>query len=275
MIGSVQTCHSHKIPPLAMARTVAFVLVLCVAIVGIATAADDCERRATSTAIPCPETWADKAFLIPHEGLRLLTTELSDAVNSPNFDVADHPWQASTLVTWFHSFYLPLVEHHHEVEERLYFPWMESRLTALGKTIPELPIGHAELMQLLASTNDAIEALATAEDPTAATAELRASLAAFVGKLLAHLEAEERLLTPLLLAHFTQEENVAVTNRIIQDLGWFGNKVGVCAAWLAALPLAEPVDHTRPCCRPFSTPWSSGADPRAWSGWRPRYQPRS
>lgn len=196
-------------------------------------AGSDCSSEYTplSTAIPCPKTWADGTFLVPHEAIRMLSQQLLDAVNGAGFDPAQHAWQGPMLHEWYRDYYFGVIHHHHDVEERIFFPFMDQHLQSLGLERPPLAhTSHEHLLRVMDDFLRAAEDLAqhATPDGTSRIQELAKTLAHDMN---AHLEEEERLFPPVLAEHFTEEQDKAITDVIIQDLGLLGNKVR--GPWLA------------------------------------------
>lgn len=82
----------------------------------------------TSRAIPPAEDgvydWNVISLLIPHEALRREFQYTKNALVE-NFDVATHPWKAIYFREWYEKFLLPVVMDHHDIEERIFFPFYQ------------------------------------------------------------------------------------------------------------------------------------------------------
>ena len=220
-----------------MRATLALALAVCVVVCCSATegatarqggGSSDCDREFVpqSTAIPCPKTWADRAFLVPHEAIRMLSQQLVDAVSGGGFDPVQRPWQGPMLRDWYREFYYSVVHHHHDVEERLYLPFMEQQLAAVGVEVPQLTrTSHVTLLRLMDAFRSATEALAQGQATPSAVQHVQDLARRLRDDMIAHLNEEEELYPPMLEAYITEEQDKGITQEIIQDLGLLGNKV--------------------------------------------------
>ncbi len=81
--------------------------------------------RLTSTAIKPSEigeySFADATLLIPHEALRREFIRGTNALKT--FDLVAHPWKIHCFYEWYAKFFLPSVKEHHDIEEKIFFPF--------------------------------------------------------------------------------------------------------------------------------------------------------
>jgi hemerythrin-like domain-containing protein len=179
-----------------------------------------CTREPTSKVHKKPQGWEEKGILFPHEGVRFLMQELSDAVNSMDPLSA---WKWANLLTWYQDYFCSVVHHHHDAEEKIYFPWIETRVQVPAKISAE----HPELMQAMDDLSSMLKdgAAAPAGQRAERLAGVQKFVAAFVEDMLEHLAEEEEIIPRLLRdGGFTQEEEGAAVGQIIQSLGLDGNK---------------------------------------------------
>jgi len=170
--------------------------------------------------LPHPEGWQEEGILFPHEGIRFLMEELCSAVRTmdPKLD-----WKWNNLSTWYQDYFYDVVHHHHDTEELIYLPWMQTRVA-----IPEkISTDHPELMRVMDELRDLLKsgALRPVNERAEFLAQLREKVDAFVEDMQEHLAEEEEAIPRLLKeAGFVQEEEGAVVGQIIQSLGLDGNK---------------------------------------------------
>ena len=88
--------------------------------------------------------YADLAFLIPHEPVRILTERTTRALAF--YDPERQPWKIKRLQTWIEEVYIPIIHEHHDFEEKIYFPFFR-KLGAQG--FDSQVDDHAQLMQKL------------------------------------------------------------------------------------------------------------------------------
>lgn len=62
-----------------------------------------------------------KCLLIPHEALRREMIRGLQAADC--FDPAVHPWKAYCFNEWLNKFFIPTVQDHHDIEEKIFFPF--------------------------------------------------------------------------------------------------------------------------------------------------------
>mmetsp|Transcript_35723 Transcript_35723/g.77079 ORF Transcript_35723/g.77079 Transcript_35723/m.77079 type:complete len:163 (-) Transcript_35723:86-574(-) len=64
-----------------------------------------------------------------------------------NFNPHEHAWKVSALREWYSLLFLPGVHEHHDIEEKIFFPFYAT----LGATLPpRLASDHTVLMKMLA-----------------------------------------------------------------------------------------------------------------------------
>jgi len=184
--------------------------------------------------------WALRGFMVPHGPMRLYTPKLADALDS--FERLQQQGgrvsraAAASLRDWYTTYYYPFVQHHHNIEETDFFPWISQRLEERG--LGAIPAGiepqHEGLFKGLDSIGALLSDLVDTCGPEAAAdaqgqliSRLQNELKVFARDLLEHLDEEEADVVPLIRKGFTKEEIDAKTTAIIQGLGLAGAKLMV------------------------------------------------
>lgn len=177
-------------------------------------------QEPTSSVHKNPQGWEEEGILFPHEGIRFLMQELSEAVNVMDPMPA---WKWQNLATWYQEYFYDVVHHHHDAEEQLYLPWIQTHVSVPTKITTD----HPELMQAMDELRDMIHtgALLPVDERLVHLSKLRLRVADFVFDMKEHLAEEEEIIPCLLRqAGFTQEEEGVVVGQIIQSMGLDGNK---------------------------------------------------
>jgi hypothetical protein len=133
--------------------------------------------------------FADMAFLVPHEAVRVLTERTARALAF--YDPERQHWKARRLRRWIEDVYVPMIHEHHDFEERIFFPYFR-KLGAQGFDIQVHD--HMKLMQKLEEVRMAA-ASAVSGDKVREAFEQMANL------MLKHLDEEETFWPPELRKH--------------------------------------------------------------------------
>eukprot|EP00294_Goniomonas_avonlea_P004044 CAMPEP_0114540786 /NCGR_PEP_ID=MMETSP0114-20121206/959_1 /TAXON_ID=31324 /ORGANISM="Goniomonas sp, Strain m" /LENGTH=268 /DNA_ID=CAMNT_0001724983 /DNA_START=25 /DNA_END=831 /DNA_ORIENTATION=+ len=178
----------------------------------------------TSRVYPSPVgKWNEEGFMIPHEPIRLDMLHMQRLVSQQQsrYLGADNEWRVVLFFKWYNTYFYPMIHHHHDTEEKIYFPWVATKAQLPQK----LTMDHKGLMDLL----DAIKAMegTILSTPAASRAQVIAELGQKIDTLNSsmgdHLAEEERVIAPLLLQHFTPEEEAPIIQEVLKDLGVSGN----------------------------------------------------
>lgn len=167
-----------------------------------------------------PQGWEEEGILFPHEGIRFLMQELSDAVNSMDPLPA---WKWENLSTWYQDYFYTVVHHHHDAEEKIYLPWIQTRTSVP----PKITADHPELMSAMDDLSAMLKkgASAPVADRASHLKDVKLFLSAFVEDMQQHLAEEEEIIPEALrTGGFTQEDEAPVVGKIIEGLGLDGNK---------------------------------------------------
>jgi len=167
-----------------------------------------------------PQGWEEEGILFPHEGVRFLLQEFSDALNTMDPLPA---WKWDNVSTWYEDYFYSVVHHHHDAEEKIYLPWIQGRVSVPAK----ISADHPGLLQTMDDLSAMLKkgAVAPAGERAELLADIQQVVAAFVEDMLEHLAEEEQIIPRLLReGRFTQEEEGVVVAQIIQSLGLDGNK---------------------------------------------------
>lgn len=178
------------------------------------------QGETTSRVLPRPEGWQEEGILFPHEGIRFLMEELHWAVQVMDPKPA---WKWENLSTWYQDYFYDVVHHHHDTEELIYLPWMQTRVAIPAK----ISTDHPELMRVMDELRDMLRSgvLKPVGERAELLAQVRERVEAFVEDMRDHLAEEEEAIPKLLReAGFTQEDEGVVVGQIIQSLGLDGNK---------------------------------------------------
>jgi len=170
--------------------------------------------------LPRPQGWQEEGILFPHEGVRFLLEELCEAVGVMD---PKPSWKWGNLATWYQEYFYVVVHHHHDSEEKIYFPWLRTRVA-----IPEkLSTDHPELMRTMDELGSMFKsgALKPVGERAEFLAQLRERVTAFAEDMQEHLAEEEEAVPKLLRkGGFSQEEERVAVGKIIESLGLDGNK---------------------------------------------------
>ncbi|KAG2489354.1 hypothetical protein HYH03_012184 [Edaphochlamys debaryana] len=108
------------------------------------------------------------------------------------------------------------VHAHHDHEEEIFFPWMESRVVVP----PKMSSDHKTLMALLDRTRDLAAAMrpGSAQGCKSLVSDLLSTFSTLRAHMRQHLEEEEIVGLPLMRKHFTAAELEVCEKKIVADL---------------------------------------------------------
>lgn len=168
-----------------------------------------------SKVIPNPKDWADEAMLVPHEGLTWLLKQFRASLAKLVSQPGQPEWKAKNLFLFQRDFLIPMVVHHHHVEEYIYFPILRKRVE-----LPEsFTTEHADLVTMLEELLQNEFHTGTLEEKL--TINLN-GVDALMKLWIQHLENEERIVPGILREHFTCLEESIVEKVIGASLGQRG-----------------------------------------------------
>lgn len=173
-----------------------------------------------------PSEWQDAGILVPHETIRWWDSEMMEAVNA--FDPIAYPhtaWKTKVLFNYLENYYVPCIHHHHDAEEKVYNPAILDKVLQKGKQdpFPKIKTDHAQLLQLLGMIPGFRKEIEAGKKE--AVAEFKKHMAGLVKFMEEHL-GEEEIMYPKALrdSEMTEQEEIAVVQKIIEGLGLDGNK---------------------------------------------------
>jgi len=178
-------------------------------------------RVVTSSVYKNPTEWWQKSYLVPHEVLRHGMSDMQSALQRKFVSEINHHWKILNFFKWYNRYFYDFIHHHHDLEEKVFFPWMSKKFTVP----PKLSADHKELLAALDAIKDYEPTIlkvyeSKKEDEYAACLdELRKRVDYMVELTLPHLAEEEREQGSLLGKHFTEAEETAITQEIAKSLG--------------------------------------------------------
>jgi len=156
--------------------------------------------------------WYHKSLLIPHEPIRheLATLrKLCSDWDTTTFTKS----KFNTFFKWYNTYIYKLVHHHHDTEEKVFFPWLESRMD-IPKRYTE---DHETLISRLDDIRDLQAKYANSNDMGQFLEELKRQSVELEESMIEHLNAEEEMVIPALRDHFTEKEHDATVDRIMKS----------------------------------------------------------
>lgn len=166
-----------------------------------------------------PVDWADAGLLIPHEAIRRQMNMMVQSVNAmPDSPEDKDAWKITLFSRWYIEFFYVFVHEHHDVEEHIYFPWIKTKAS-----IPEKEFGnsHEELMSAMGEIKKCCVSIIAmgGKGCRSHVATLKEIVPKFHVDMKAHLKEEEEIVPALLRAHFTQEEEGKVIDKVLKAGG--------------------------------------------------------
>ncbi|KAI2504697.1 Hemerythrin HHE cation binding domain [Fragilaria crotonensis] len=180
-----------------------------------------------------PQDWADVALLIPHEAIRRELTAMCRSVDQlvylfvndedtrETHKALHEGWRAVYFCEWFVGPFTDMIYDHHDNEEIIYFPWIKTRVDLSHWDAEKLSHGHEDLMEMMARAADLCKEIIAKKGENCANelSQLQVQLRELKDFMDEHLAEEERDITPLLRAHFTQKENDEIVQEILKRGG--------------------------------------------------------
>lgn len=165
-----------------------------------------------------PKDWADASLLVPHENIRREMQRMTDSADKLvelSKLKSMQSWQAVYFCEWYLDCFQPAVKEHHDVEEELYFPWLQSKTDIPDK---QLSKEHEELIEMLDEITTICNIIITktgfqCQDEVS---ELSTKMHGFAIEMKEHMAEEERDIPPLAKQHFTASEEMKIINKIVR-----------------------------------------------------------
>ena len=188
--------------------------------------------------------WASLSLLFPHASIRhdiiqlqRCATALTTLPTPPNINK-----RIKSFKCWWRKYHIRRVSMHHECEELIYFPWMETKCS-LPSTLQQL---HVALHRMTDTIDKLLSksslALAFSSEEVGKTSldesfwassstllffvsELAQALNEYAAAMTRHLDDEEAIVPNLLRLHFTPEEEKKIVKKIQKKCGVVGARL--------------------------------------------------
>lgn len=128
-----------------------------------------------------PNDWADISLLIPHEAIRREVTKACASADQLVANSAEgklQAWQAALFCEWVMDWLLPAIRDHHDNEEDVYFPWIETR-SPLCENREALASDHESLTRQMQEMELTCKASIDSQGATTKLQELQVQLSTF------------------------------------------------------------------------------------------------
>ena len=179
--------------------------------------------------------WRSTTMLVTHEPIRSGMNTLMEITNKKYYTTTDCKVlekKMKLLFKWYNDIFYKFVIHHHNVEEKIYYPWILSKTEALPEKLSK---DLATLNKMLDEIKNSRSSFyATGDDKNKLDAdnfkknlqELHVLSEKLYKNMSQHLDEEERIVPVLLIQYdIKQAEESAVVDEIIEGLGLSANKV--------------------------------------------------
>jgi len=184
------------------------------------------QPKPTSVVVTAPKTWKDEALLVPHECIRWWNGQLSQVM--AEFDPVARPtsaWKTKVLFDFLERYYVACIKMHHHSEEEIYNPAIVEKCKSKGVADPfaKIKTDHEKLIEQL---NRLLSFRQPIEDgDQKAVDDMKVATKELVTFMEEHLAEEERDYPKIFDAcGMTQDEEIALVNKILEKMGLDGNK---------------------------------------------------
>mmetsp|Transcript_35722 Transcript_35722/g.77077 ORF Transcript_35722/g.77077 Transcript_35722/m.77077 type:complete len:239 (-) Transcript_35722:41-757(-) len=136
-----------------------------------------------------------------------------------NFNPHEHAWKVSALREWYSLLFLPGVHEHHDIEEKIFFPFYAT----LGATLPpRLASDHTVLMKMLADVQLKLVSMQEQVDESVPiTSEqvdaFKSQVTVMCATMLEHLH-EEEIVFPPIVEKYGETEYKKVETEILKEI---------------------------------------------------------
>jgi len=152
--------------------------------------------------------WQEMSILLPHEGYRLMIVPM------PRFKINTEE-KANMFDKWWTTLFIPIISEHHDIEEELYFPWINAKVELPDKLAASHKDLHAQMDEISKISSAACKGNVAIEGP-----KLEKLLATFTTFMLEHLqEEEEHVPAALRTSSYTEEDDKAMLGKILEKVG--------------------------------------------------------
>mmetsp|Transcript_1047 Transcript_1047/g.1822 ORF Transcript_1047/g.1822 Transcript_1047/m.1822 type:complete len:317 (-) Transcript_1047:150-1100(-) len=166
-----------------------------------------------------PMDWADIGLLIPHEAICHEMTMMVQSANAlPDSPSDNEYWKAILFSKWYIDYLFVMIDEHHYNEEKIYFPWIKSKTEYPEKKFSK---DHETLVAEMHVMKVACETICKkgGKGCEKEIALLKTRIPTFEKDMREHLKEEESTVPKLLRDNFTQEEEEATVEKILQAGG--------------------------------------------------------
>ncbi|GAQ87868.1 hypothetical protein KFL_003830170 [Klebsormidium nitens] len=181
-----------------------------------------------STVVPVVNHWSDASMLTPHEPIREDLVRMERLLQAPFFD-GTQPWKVAAFFKWYNEWFSFTVNHHHNIEETIFFPAVKARCGEIPARMSTEHEGLIQMLQDISSMEVRFKPLTEGSpelplsERRVLAEELRQKVAHMAAELREHLDEEERFFTPVVKEHFTKEEHQQLVAQVIKAHGLSGN----------------------------------------------------
>jgi len=179
-----------------------------------------------------PKDWCDVSLLLPHEGVRYELYAMRDAVAAMKVDTPDSEgWRLANFATWYVDVFYNAIHAHHDAEEEIYFPWINTR----AKLPEKLATDHVGLMKLMDEIQGACKKMIEKKGKGCSEEVkiVQEKTGSLVETMVEHLKEEETMVPPALREHFKEEEEKELIQKILQKEG-----LAMCRSFLPSIMVA-------------------------------------
>jgi hypothetical protein len=192
---------------------------------------------ARSRALKKAQHREEEGMLLSHNGIRFLMDELLEAVQNMDPQVN---WKWENLITWYEEYFCTFLQHHHDAEANICFPWIRTKLARI-RLPADFQEHHPAPTHALSMIGELLKTGrgASPSQKTGIHLQLCQVLEEMVEKMHDHLAEQEEIVPPSIKkAGFTNAELNAMTMKIIQSVPFDNNKL-VLPSMVHALRMSE------------------------------------
>jgi len=162
--------------------------------------------------------WADAGILIPHEMIRWYHAQIRHVFEKFKPHESGNEWMIDAFFGWLEKYYVPNIHHHHDAEEKIYFPAIKAAQEAKGLTYKGAFVNtqHVDLVKSLEGIAPFRQKV-TDGGPVAVD-EFQRYMNDYMADMDQHLKQEEEFTPEALRSCMTEEEEAKVVQKILKSL---------------------------------------------------------